>query len=477
MVDTNDTAEFERKKKLFTILPLFILPVLTLLFWALGGGESNAADMDGGRGPATIVNTDLPAAIVDKEESKRELYRQVRQEKDRRAYALSRDPYADQLRDQTGATAPASGIDDWEQRFNERTGNLQRELDSFNSDVSTSAGVPSTSSQPTTASAQRSPPNDRSQLRPTSRSSMSQGLDLAEEDEQVRQIERAIAELNNGSDVGGGSTAYGASFAPVGGELPFNIDDAATANPMTAQDSVAFEQVAALDRIMERAVYLQHPELLEEELRKRSEENGKILYPVGEAPSTAGDIKIFGAAPSRADTVTPPTTRRQTGFFTDDSDEQSTGFEQLTVRAQVHNSAVVMDGSTVKMRLLEDVYVAGQRVPANTFVYGVAGLRGDRLSVTVSTIAYRNNVYDVGLSAYDLDGQPGLAVPGSVERQIAKREAARTARGLGGQASGRNLTAQLAADGAQTIKEITSRKLSVIKVELKAGHQLILRNQ
>ena len=137
-----------------------------------------------------------------------------------------------------------------------------------------------------------------------------------------------------------------------------------------------------------------------------------------------------------------------------------------------------MEGSTIKMRLLEDVYVAGERIPANTFVYGTTRLAGDRLAVAVSTITYRNNIYDVGLSVYDLDGQAGLAVPGSVERQIAKREASQATRGLGsGNSGGTSLTNQITANALNGIQEIASRKISVIKVELKAGHRVILRNK
>ena len=479
-VDTSDPAEFERKKKFFTFLPLFILPILILLFWALGGGQGNAADLGDGSGaitgPVSQVKTDLPGAIVEREESKRGVYEREAKERERRRYDMARDPYADQLQETDSPGAIASGIDDWEQRFNARTGNLQRELDAFDEEVAGGTTPPA----PPVASSERQRSSNRNQPAATSssrrRSAAPTTLAVEEEDEQVRQIEEAIAKLNGGD---ASAASYGTAFAPTGAmpgmEADGNTPDGGV--PMTAQDSAAYKQVEALDRIMERAHQLQYPELAQEEIRKRSEKNAKHLYPVADAPTAAGEIEIFGSTPRR-DTVAPPVAQRQVGFFTDNAGDQSDDFTQLTVRAQVHNSAVVMDGSTVKMRLLEDVYVAGQRIPANTFVYGQCGLRGDRLSVVVSTINFRNNVYDVGLNVYDLDGQEGLAVPGSVERQIAKREAASTARGLGGSGyTSGTLTEQIAAQGTQTIKEITSRKLSVIKVELKAGHRVILRNQ
>ena len=480
-VDTTNPEEFERKKKFFTFLPFFVIPILVLLFWALGGGKGNAVELSTGTtaGPVSQVKTDLPGAIVEREESKRGVYEREAQERERRRYDLERDPYAEQLQKTDSPGAVAAGIDDWEQRFNARTGNLQRELDDFDQELDggTTPAAPPVASADRPRSSVRNRPAATPATAVTT-STAPTALNVKEEDEQVRQIEEAIAKLNAGD---ASPAPYGTAFAPSGdmSGMPAGGNTSDGGIPMTAQDSAAYKQVEALDRIMERAHQLQYPELVQEEMRKRSEENAKHLYPVADAPSAAGEIEIFGTSPRR-DTASPAAevAPRQVGFFTGNAGHESDDFAQLTVRSQVHNSAVVMDGSTVKMRLLEDVYVAGQRIPANTFVYGQCGLRGDRLSVEVSTINFRNNVYDVGLNVYDLDGQAGLAVPGSVERQIAKREAAASARSLGGNGIGTgSLTEQLAAQGTQTIKEITSRKISVIKVELKAGHRVILRNE
>ena len=506
-----DAAAFERRRRLFTFLPLFVVPVLTLLFWGLGGGSGNAATVDRRTATLGAVNTQLPDPIVDRARNKREAYQRAEQERDRRAYALSRDPYAALLRDTSveanslpSPPGPRSSMSDWGKRFAARTGNLEAQLNSFTDRVGvTTAGTGSGGGGP-----RRKERSGRTSTSPAS-------LDFAAEDGQVADIERAIAKLNAGGIGSGGTVSptdgYAASFSPAGGlppSPPPELIGGSGEVAMTAQDSLANQQLATLDRIMERATLLQYPELAEDQLRNRSQEDAKHVFPVAEAPSAAGDIKLFGASspppttsPASVASVHPDSfppasaagtgatgRGRRIGFFTDDSDEQLGGgaggggggdFTQLTVRAQVHNSVTVMDGSTLKLRLLEDVYVAGQRIPANTFVYGQCGLRGDRLTVAVSTITYRNNVYDVALSVYDLDGQPGLSVPGSVERQIAKREASASARSLGhagGSDTGTNLASRLAAEGTQTIREIASRKLSVIKVELKAGHRTILRN-
>ena len=467
MNDQPNVEEFERKKKLFTFLPLLVVPVLILLFWGLGGGTSAAGNLPDGQ-YVSNVNTSLPEPIVDRARSKAEVYADRDREAAKRQYALSRDPYAQSFTDSVDVAEYRPAPSDWERRFAARTGDLEKQLSAFSSDVSR-LDSPAESKRSPFASGSSATTNGQ---RNTTPSLSVSSLVAAEEDGLARLRAQTEMEAPSGSGV------PSANPFPTGTGSESYYSDALFADDfaLTAEDSAANEQLATLDRIMERATMLQYPELAQEELRKRSEENAKQLFPVGEAPSAAGDIRLFGGSGSvsqhRRDSIQP---RSRGGFYTDDNSDN--GVQHITVRAQIHNTSTVMDGSTVKMRLLEDVFVAGQRVPANTFVYGTCQLRGDRLGVQVETINYRGNIYDVGLSVYDLDGQVGLAVPGSVERQIAKREAARASRSIGGSAAvGGNLATQLAADGAQTIKEVTSRKLSVIKLELKAGHRIILRN-
>ena len=471
MSDTNqniDADEFERKKKMATFLPVIIIPILVAFFWLMGGGKGSSTGLAAEGQPGNQLNTELPKPIVDRDITKKQSYDRVRDQEAKRDYDLSQDPYAALLRDSSDIKESIrSGVNDWETGFSSRTSNLEEEMAAFSAELDNAQS--STQSRGTSQRSNRSAFTPRN--KPASTRYDNSALSVAEEDAKVRELELAIAGLNST-----GGSPYDQDFPPpgamsygpdMGGELV-----------LSAEDSMASAQLQTLDRIMERATLLQHPELFEDELKAKSAKNAKKLFPVSEASAAAGDVKVFGVD-ARRDTVPPRRVRRTGGgFFTGDSDAGTDDFEQYTVRAQIHSSATVMDGSTVKMRLLEDVYVAGRRIPVNTFVYGQVRLQGDRLAVQVETITYRNNIYDVGLNVYDLDGQFGLAVPGSIERQIAKREASNAARNLGaGNGGGRNLTAQIAADGAETIRQIASRKVTVIKVDLKAGHQVILRNQ
>ncbi|MFX6230601.1 conjugative transposon protein TraM, partial [Acinetobacter baumannii] len=81
------------------------------------------------------------------------------------------------------------------------------------------------------------------------------------------------------------------------------------------------------------------------------------------------------------------------------------------------------NGSTVKLRLTNDVYVNGLLVPKGNFVFGTASLENERLLITVPNIRYENNLLPVALSVYDMDGLAGIHIPGSINRDVAKQSA------------------------------------------------------
>ena len=453
-----DPEELARKKQLFTFLPVIVLPCLVLLFWGLGGGGSQAAAGAASLATENKVNTDFPEPILSKEDSKFDAYELTEAEASRRRRSLERDPYADQLLEPDTVAAPGA---EWERRYAERTEALESKLQLFDRRVEAEGRGGTPTPSPPAAAAGGDGGRKLSSTHPPS-SYAPRGLSpLAEEEAaKVAQLEATMARLNGY----GGSAASGALPAPPPGLLD------PESGGLSAEDSLASVQLDRLDKIMERATLLQYPELAEEQLRERSAENGEYVYVIGDKSATEREVRYFGTAMEAADSL--PGVRG--GFYTDGVADN---FEQVTVAAQVHGDVTVMDGSTVKLRLLDEVYLAGQRIPAHSFVYASTSMNGDRLRMLVKSINFRGNIYQVNLEGYDLDGQIGIGVPGAIERDIAKREAAQAARGIGGaRTGGGNLATQLAAEGTETIRQIAARKMAAIKVDLKAGHRIILHN-
>ncbi|GAB2452464.1 hypothetical protein GCM10011375_39490 [Hymenobacter qilianensis] len=144
------------------------------------------------------------------------------------------------------------------------------------------------------------------------------------------------------------------------------------------------------------------------------------------------------------------------------------------VPAVVHSDQVVVPGQTVKLRLLSDVQLEGRVIPQNTVVYGVCQLSGQRLTIQVSSIQYENSVVPVSLSAYDLDGGEGLSIPGSVDRDMAKQGLAAGASSADLLTMSPSLGAQAAGIAIQTGKALSSRKIRLVKINLKANYKLLL---
>ena len=153
--------------------------------------------------------------------------------------------------------------------------------------------------------------------------------------------------------------------------------------------------------------------------------------------------------------------------------------EKNTISACVHTRQTVTDGQTVRFRLLEPMLVSGREIPRNTSVVGVAKIQGERLNVLISSLEYHGNIIPVELAVYDMDGQVGIFIPGSMERSAAKEIVA----GMGTSAgSSMNFStdagAQLAADLGKGLIQGTSqyfsKKMRSVKVHLKAGYKVLI---
>ena len=150
-----------------------------------------------------------------------------------------------------------------------------------------------------------------------------------------------------------------------------------------------------------------------------------------------------------------------------------------TIRACIHGDQTIMDGQTVKLRLLEPLQAGNLVIPQNTLVAGTGKVQGERLDIVVSSIEYRGNLLPVELAVYDSDGQKGLSVSSSLEQEAAKEAMANIGGGLGtsisfarsaGQQVAMDITRGLMQGGSQYL----AKKFRTVQVHLKAGYELML---
>lgn len=168
-------------------------------------------------------------------------------------------------------------------------------------------------------------------------------------------------------------------------------------------------------------------------------------------------------------------------FHTVGTGKNNNEFGSNTVKACVHNDQVVVSGQSVKLRLLEPVKAGGIIIPENQMITGIATIQGERLSITVSSLEYRDRIIPVKMSVYDMDGQQGIFIPGSMEVNALKEVTASMGQGAGtsisitqGTTAGQQLASDLGRSLIQGASQYVSKKLRTTKATLKAGHRLLL---
>ncbi len=90
------------------------------------------------------------------------------------------------------------------------------------------------------------------------------------------------------------------------------------------------------------------------------------------------------------------------------------------IEAEVYETTTVLTGNRVKLRLLEEAWLNGVKIPANTFLYGICEVSNERLQIEVMQIPVGEKFVPVQITVCDLDGMPGLYVPDNASRKVAK---------------------------------------------------------
>ena len=155
--------------------------------------------------------------------------------------------------------------------------------------------------------------------------------------------------------------------------------------------------------------------------------------------------------------------------------------DRNTVWACVNSTQTLVNGQNVKLRLLEPVQAGGMELPMNSLITGIAQIQGERLQIFIHSLENNGNIVAVQLTAYDVDGQQGLFIPGSVETTALKEITASMGRDAGtsisitqGTTAGQQLAADAGRSFIQGTSQYISKKLRTTKVTLKAGHRLLL---
>lgn len=91
------------------------------------------------------------------------------------------------------------------------------------------------------------------------------------------------------------------------------------------------------------------------------------------------------------------------------------------IKAIIDEDIRAVDGSRVRLRLLDDIVIGNITMPRGSYLYAImSGFGSQRVKGTVQSLLYQDQLIKVSLSLYDTDGLEGLYVPESAFRETTK---------------------------------------------------------
>ncbi|MBN8788542.1 MAG: conjugative transposon protein TraM [Terrimonas sp.] len=244
-------------------------------------------------------------------------------------------------------------------------------------------------------------------------------------------------------------------------------------------------QLTQLNDMLTKILDIQNPERVQEKLRQQSEQNKKQVFAVQAPPDNFISIlesrQEYTAQWSRYHNDSLPEALRT--FITSN---RFYSLEDVAVETTAHRSIpasipenqTLVSGATLKLRLLEDIYVAGVKIPKDHYVYGMVTLNGERLQISISSIEYQNYVLPVSLTVYDKkDGLQGIHIPGAITRDVAKRSAAQSVQRLGTlNMLDPSIGAQAVSAGLQMAQNLVSKSAKMVWVTVEEGYPVLLKD-
>ena len=407
------TPEFLKERKFLAVIPLLIIPFLTMAFWALGGGKQSASAFENSN--AQGLNATLPQAQFkdQKAQDKMGVYQTVKTD----SVSSSSSGVSESFVKSMGLDAAKAG----------------------HTDSATQRSTANLTGGPTVADVNEAKIQAK----------------LAAINQQINQPEQP--------NYGGGSASSPQSAADVKRlELMMKA--------MNGNGGGNDPEMKQLTQMLQQINDIQNPGNANSKLRTQSLKNHGRVYAVTAANDDDDD--------------NPASDKMQVSYASYDGGGKTKKRHSAnaaetagnTIQAVVHEDQTLVTGAVIKLRLLDGIYVNGKMIPKGSFVYGTCALNNERLEVKITSIRYLNNILPVALAVYDLDGMEGLYVPGSIGRDAAKNGVGDAVQSMQLMSMDQSVGTQAASAGVEAAKGLFNHKVKQIKVKVKAGYEVLLKD-
>ena len=410
----------KRKRKFLTIFPLLVIPFLTMIFWALGGGQKADAQNVTDTNPG--LNLQLPDAKFKegKEIDKMGYYDRAAADSVKLKALMKEDPYYQ------------NGLD------------IRPDFPSTSMSFDEGMAWQDTNVDPLSATERKyADPNEEKVY------------------QKLAKLNTVLAGSSRDPSHGSYQTSETSSNPEMSAEL-HRLEE--MIKELEGSKSEEDPELAQLNSVLDKIIDVQNPQ---------------PKLPQSDNNLNVSTDTVFKLDPRDAvgliDTV-PGASNDIDGFYSMISEDASLGTSNA-IEAIIHESQTLVNGSIVKMRLLQDVFVSNAKIPKGTFVYGQSSLSNERLTISINSIRYLNNIFQVKMSVYDLDGMAGLFIPGAISRDVAKQSTNNSMQGINLTSLDPSLGMQAANAGIETAKSFIGKKAKLVTVQVNAGHKVFIYDQ
>jgi conjugative transposon TraM protein len=419
MKQVKQSQAFLRKRKMMLVLPLLVIPFLTMAFWALGGGKGNAGKTDI---QTAGLNLNLPDAKLknDDDENKLSFYEKAEKDSIKLMEQMRNDPFYNSSKDSLAA------------QVNQIEQMTMSSASKYNQRLNTSP-YSNTGSNPeeklmqklTQLQTQINQPENTGNEKP-------ENINTNSNDDFSQQVNRLETMMQGMNDNG--------------------TDD---------------PEMKQLGNTLDKILDIQHPERVKDKLKEKSLQQKEVVFAVSTQP-VENNIGLLDTSKRKQ--------QNNVGFYSTEN-KNATEETANAIEAIIPENQLLVNGAVIKLRLLTDIYINGVLIPKNNLVSAITSLNDERLEAEVTAIRFNNSLFPVKLEVYDLDGLPGIYIPGAITRDVAKQSADNGLQLMELTSVDPSLKAQAAAAGINTVKSLLSKKVKQVKVMVKAGYKVLLRDK
>jgi len=189
-------------------------------------------------------------------------------------------------------------------------------------------------------------------------------------------------------------------------------------------------------------------------------------------------ISVLSTDVSGDEFLTDQTRKRGQRFFTPGAEKKNMEISS-SISACIYKTQKVTAGDVVAVMLLEPVNIAGFMVPKGHLLSGVVKVQANRLQLLITSVVYQGNIIPTHVQLYDLDGQEGLLISNSPEKNALKEIISNMGTNTGtnisfNSSAGQQIASDLSRSFVQGFSGYFSKKVKIPKVKLKAGKKVLL---